>query len=49
MTNNTSGPCLPHCYTKNLIFVFIIILISIIVGILIGINLGILIKSKDEE
>lgn len=51
MTNQSliSGPCLPHCYTKNALLIFIIIFISIIIGLLIGINLGILIKTKDDE
>ena len=46
--DEASGPCLAHCYNKNILLVLAVIFISIIVGIIIGINLGILIGSDKD-
>ncbi len=38
---NCKGPCLPHCYYKNII-------IGIIIGLIIGLIIELIIKNKKE-
>lgn len=41
------GPCLPHCYKKNMLLMMTIILFSIFIGIIIGVNLAFFLKETD--
>lgn len=46
---NAKGPCLAHCYNKNMAYIMLAMVLSIIIGVIIGVNLHKVLPTSTKE